>query len=227
MPTSAPFDLATLLRGLDRSDLGIALYDPQGERQYANRAFQARHPGAPPAQDASLHETHFDGWRLVVDTTPPAATAQATPAPAPADEPVLRRAADAVAEARARHRPFTLSLVMLDEAADLPTLHRFARHCQGHLRPGDHLALRPQGELLLLLPGAGAHMAASVIQRLRYSLRLQPAAGGHADPHTTFCAGLAELSDGEDVDALLQRARQALATARRKGRNSSALAPPP
>jgi GGDEF domain-containing protein len=235
--SGAEFDLTTLLRGLDRSELGIALVDPQGQRQYANPAFEARHPAGQPIQDA-LHETHFDGWVLLMDTRPlvhpPETTDPPTVAPAApsaaagtTDDQVLRRAAEAVDEARARHRPFTLALVTLDDAADLPTLHRFARHCQLHLRPGDHLALRPQGEFLLLLPGAGAHMAASVIQRLRYALRLQPTAGGHADPHTTFCAGLAELLDGEQVDGLLRRARQALDSARRKGRNNSALATPP
>ena len=211
-------DVDALLRGLDRSGLGIALYDPTGSLHYAN-------PAQGEAPPAAAQETHFDGWRLLL-WKQAAAGAGALAAPAPADDSSLRRIADAVEDARARRRPFTLAVLALDEAVDPPALRGFARHCQAHLRPADHLLPGPGGNFLLLLPGAGAHMAASVVQRLRFSLRLSPAAGGHADPHTTFGAGLAELSDRESADELLQRAGQALDGARRKGRNASLLAPP-
>lgn len=218
----AELDMEALLRGLARCEIGIALLDPQGGLQYANPAFQALDA----ASAAAAHETPFDGWRLLVAARPAAPALPAPPAAPAPDDPALRRAIEAVDDARHRRRPLTLALLALDDlTADAPARQRFARQCHHHLRPADHLAPWPGG-FLLLLPGAGLHMSASVVQRLRHSLRLTPAGGGHADAHTTFCAGLAELGAEESVEALLQRAGRALEAARRKGRNTSMLAAP-
>jgi diguanylate cyclase (GGDEF)-like protein len=100
-------------------------------------------------------------------------------------------------------------------------LQHFCRQALQYLRPGDGWG-RLGGEefLLLLLPGADAQVAASVVERLR-------AMPPEADvPTYTFSAGVAQARPVESLQHLLRRADAALYAAKAAGRNGTVVAPP-
>lgn len=130
----------------------------------------------------------------------------------------------AVARARRFEQPLVLALL------DLGRLGRFAARGEGRgddellrdaatawqplLREVDVLVRLGGDELALLLPGTGLDHAFDVVERLRRAL-----------PGSVTCpAGLAVLRQNESAPDLLRRADAALSSARRSGRNASALA---
>jgi GGDEF domain-containing protein len=220
----SPDDVAALLRGLEASAAPVALFDPQGRRVFANPAFEA----SPAGVDAPFD----DGWRLVWGAMPDARS------PAGGSDPVYAEAEQALRQSQARKRAFAIALISLDAPAPAVgalaaagagglTSHAFTTHCARSLRPGDQLMPLDSGEFMLQLPGAGLHMAASVVHRLRQSLRWSQAASGTKAPSRGgFCAGIAEARPDDGWTALLSRTRRALTTAKQRGPDNSVLAAP-
>ena len=76
-------------------------------------------------------------------------------------------------------------------------------------------------EFLVMLPGATPEAAAGVIERVRATLAGSVASHRVSDLYVTFSAGLASRMPGEDLASVLERADQALYSAKRAGRNGT------
>jgi diguanylate cyclase len=74
---------------------------------------------------------------------------------------------------------------------------------------------------LVMLPGDTPEAAAGVIERVRAKLSACPASGKVDTLYVTFSAGLAARLPGEDFASALDRADQALYSAKRAGRNGT------
>lgn len=129
-----------------------------------------------------------------------------------------------VTRARAAGQPLVLALLDLDrfrrfndrygtQAGD-SLLQDIASRWRASLREGDGLARLGGVQFGLLMPGTALDPAFDIVERLRSNL-----SGG-----VTCSAALAMLRVGEDADALLARADDALVRAKRSGRNVSTLA---
>jgi diguanylate cyclase (GGDEF)-like protein len=82
-------------------------------------------------------------------------------------------------------------------------------------------------EFAVLLPDAGAEMAARVAQRLRRALERPLAVGAaQAEVSYTVSIGIARLEPGESIGDLLMRADRALYAAKAAGRNTAVCALP-
>jgi len=223
-----------LIAALQHSALRVALFDAQGQLAWANASYRADELAPRRAEHGYRHET-ADGRALWVSETPlpdgavllvAAEMAEAGEAAAPAaasataaagGQDVMDIATAALGDLRARRQPFSLALVEIDGTASDAQLSHFARHCRQHLRPGDTLGRLGERQLVLLLPGAGPLAATAIVERLSRRLG-EPVPGDFGRPAPYgFSAGLAQAKAGEAVDALLQRARSALATARQRG----------
>jgi diguanylate cyclase (GGDEF)-like protein len=87
-------------------------------------------------------------------------------------------------------------------------------------RSGDTLARSGGEEFVILMPGASLAAAVSAAERLRQRLAAQPAPGAIGSP-ITASVGVARYPDhGATLDAVLQRADQALYYAKNHGRNT-------
>lgn len=100
-------------------------------------------------------------------------------------------------------------------------LQHFCQQAQQHLRSVDTLGRYGGEEFLVLLPGADAAAAQTIIARL-HRMRANRDA---ALPAITLSAGIAQASSGETLGQLLQRADQALYTAKTAGRGTTVVAP--
>ncbi|HXF44735.1 MAG TPA: GGDEF domain-containing protein [Burkholderiaceae bacterium] len=128
--------------------------------------------------------------------------------------------------ARARRLGYPLSVAMLDldhfkrfndkrgHPAGDALLRNAAQAWQRQLRPTDVLARYGGEEFTLVLPACDAQQAAQMIERLR---PLTP-------ERQTFSVGVATWDGHESADELLQRADLALLSAKRGGRNRTAIA---
>jgi diguanylate cyclase (GGDEF)-like protein len=95
-------------------------------------------------------------------------------------------------------------------------LRHFAGYCSSSLRNGDRFGRLGGEEFLLLLPGASATIASSVLTRLRVGLSRN--ASMAAVPYT-FSAGIAEALAGEGLATVIKRADRALYAAKASGRD--------
>jgi GGDEF domain-containing protein len=224
----------TLIAALRGSELLVGLFDAQDQLCWSNARFDAL-----PAQPSRRRDPAQPRYRLELDdgrtlwvseTLQPdgsllwvaaeLASAPAAPAQPSAAEQrdVLQRAAAALGEPRGRRQPFSIAVVEIGDGAQAQPglLNTFVRQCRQHLRPGDTLSPLSDGEFLLLLPGAGPLAATAIVERLHRRLSdAAPAAPGATAPYR-FSAGLAQAKSGEELEALLQRARRALASARER-----------
>lgn len=225
----------TLIAALRGSDLWVGLFDAQDRLSWSNARFDAL-PTQPPRRRAPAQARYRleldDGRALWVSETllpdggllwvaaelearaPPPSTAPSTAE----QRDVLQRAAAALGEPRGRRQPFSVAVVEIDDPgqAHPGLLNQFVRHCRQHLRPGDTLSPLSDGEFLLLLPGAGPLAATAIVERLHRRLSDATSAAPAATAPYRFSAGLAQAKSGEGLEALLQRARRALASARER-----------
>ena len=229
--------IETLIAALRGSDLWVGLFDAQDRLCWSNARFDAL-PESPRHRDPAQARYRLeldDGRALWVSETllpdgsllwmaAELATNAAAPAPASTaasaaeQRDVLQRAAAALGEPRGRRQPFSLAVLGIDDPghARPGVLNQFVRHCRQHLRPGDTLNALSDGEFLLLLPGAGPLASTAIVERLHRRLSDAPAAATGAAVPNRFSAGLAQAKAGEELEALLQRARRALASARER-----------
>jgi diguanylate cyclase (GGDEF)-like protein len=106
-------------------------------------------------------------------------------------------------------------------------LKRLSELLSNHLRPGDFIARwRVGDEFLVLLPGANRNDAFTVAERIRSEVESR--SKGWEIP-ITISIGVAQYRPGESLEALEERADQALYIAKQQGRNQvmrwSAIAP--
>lgn len=97
----------------------------------------------------------------------------------------------------------------------------FAEVVGRNLREVDVVARWGGEEFLVMLTGASPEAAAGVIDRVRAQLAACPVSDKVHDLHVTFSAGLACRVPGEDLASVLERADQALYSAKRAGRNGT------
>ncbi len=138
---------------------------------------------------------------------------------------------------KAKRHGYPLGVVMLDldnfkkindtyghDTGDA-VLKDFARFLYRNLRDGDFLFRYGGEEFLILMPFTTAEDVFHVIERLRKMLKKKSAVNSNLDPKIdyTFSAGIAEYSDEKSIDQLIKKADTLLYTAKREGRNRSAL----
>ena len=150
----------------------------------------------------------------------------------------LDLAAHEVASARRYHRPLALLLFDIDHFKQVNDrwghpfgdviLVRVAEVVAALLRESDVLARYGGEEFAVLLPDNGAHQAEIVAERIRLAVAALVTEQGSARAAVTVSLGVAELALPDDtLEALIQRADQALYGAKRAGRNRVVVAPPP
>ena len=101
-------------------------------------------------------------------------------------------------------------------AGDL-VLKEFAKLMQEKVRSEDVVVRLGGEEFMILLPHADCLAAAALAERIRAAFEQNP---GSAAPATvTASFGVAQLQEGEQEDALIQRADKALYHAKHEGRN--------
>lgn len=98
-------------------------------------------------------------------------------------------------------------------------LRAFAQSAGRSLRGTDILARWGGEEFLLLLAETDSQQALAVLQRLRAELAAVSFEAVTPGRQPTFSAGLAVCAPGETVDAVIERADQALYRAKQAGRN--------
>lgn len=133
---------------------------------------------------------------------------------------------------RANQAPFILSVLMIDfdhfknvndlyghAAGDL-VLQECAQRMKASLRPGDIFGRYGGEELVILLPRTGFKEAFQIAERLRTAIAEVPVKVGDSEISNTISIGVASLGkETGSLEALLQRADEALYTAKQAGRN--------
>ncbi|MEP1215248.1 MAG: GGDEF domain-containing protein [Marinobacter sp.] len=132
--------------------------------------------------------------------------------------------------------PFSLILGDLDlfkkvndtyghDAGDL-VLQETARRLEDALRRQDALCRWGGEELLVLLPDTDSNGALEVAEKLRASMADSAISAGDNRIHQTISLGVASFQNGDDIDAVVSRADEALYQAKRNGRNRAEMARP-
>ncbi|MBL8521299.1 MAG: GGDEF domain-containing protein [Betaproteobacteria bacterium] len=99
-------------------------------------------------------------------------------------------------------------------------LTAFATLCQQQLRSNDRLGRYGGEEFMLVMPGSDIAQAPQVFTRLRLAMRQLDVEGWSASHQLTFSMGAADLNTpGEDLDAIIKRADEALYRAKQGGRD--------
>ena len=136
-----------------------------------------------------------------------------------------------LSRARRSDQPFSLILVEIDGFVDLanrhgerfiePVLRRFAQIVRAALRKEDVIVHFEHGQFLLMLPAVPGPGAVVVAGRIRRELEEEAfEIDGERVPVTVSAGVSARLDEGpESVASLLARADEALALAKRRGRN--------
>ena len=99
-------------------------------------------------------------------------------------------------------------------------LRRVAQTLAGGLRPQDLAARYGGEEFAVLLPGIGQESAVAIAERLREAVQADGLAGRRP---ATVSIGVATRSGNQPLDALLERADDALYRAKTAGRNRTAV----
>ncbi|MFN8611194.1 MAG: diguanylate cyclase [Vulcanimicrobiota bacterium] len=135
---------------------------------------------------------------------------------------------------RADRLGHALSLVMFDvdhfkkfndthgHAIGDVVLRTVAGRCRDCLRGIDHLGRLGGEEFAVLLVGTALEPGCATADRLRLAICQQPFASSNGDLQVSISLGVAQRQPGEGLDALLERADQALYAAKRGGRNQVA-----
>lgn len=106
-------------------------------------------------------------------------------------------------------------------------LRTFADTVRGNIRNSDVLSRWGGEEFVLLLSDASVQGALQTLDRVRMAVALARIEQGPLDLRITVSMGVAEHIPGEAVESTLDRADQALYSAKRGGRNCVVLAPRP
>jgi len=105
-------------------------------------------------------------------------------------------------------------------------LSAFAQVCAAKLRSSDRLGRYGGEEFLLIMPGSDAAQVSIVFQRLQQAVQQLSVPGLPPDHRLTFSMGVAEAwPEGDNLDAMIRRADEALYLAKRNGRNRCETAP--
>jgi diguanylate cyclase (GGDEF)-like protein len=101
-------------------------------------------------------------------------------------------------------------------------LATIARILRRHFRPSDILVRYGGDEFAVLLPNVNANQASEIAERVReaisgYEMSLD---GYRGDLNVAVSIGVAELADGQALDAMLTAADEAMYRAKRSGRNA-------
>jgi len=133
---------------------------------------------------------------------------------------------EVVADAGRQGEPLSIALLDVDHFKRLNDAHghpagdevlvRLAEVLRAGTRPHDFLARYGGEEFALILPGADLEAAASIAERLRSALALEPFAIGPV----TASFGCAQLLKAESASLLIARADGALYMAKADGRNA-------
>jgi two-component system, cell cycle response regulator len=128
-----------------------------------------------------------------------------------------------VSRSRRHDRP--LSVVLIDveglgavnarhgHAAGDTVLRTVARRVRGVMREEDACGRWSGDELLVVAPDTAGDGAAALVERLGAAAGVEPVALDAGDVPFGLCAGAATWSDGDDLEALVRRAEQALSAA--------------
>jgi diguanylate cyclase len=141
-------------------------------------------------------------------------------------EEIVRRE---IARSRRTRTPFSVAIIDIDhfkrvndeyghDAGDQALMHLVTVIKSG-LRDTDVVCRYGGEEFAVLLPGANLQGAHYVIDRLRAMVEKSRVRLASGLLQICFSAGVAELNDIDDRDALLKRADKALYAAKRAGRN--------
>lgn len=138
-----------------------------------------------------------------------------------------RSAEDRIYALQREERAFAVAMCDLDDFKLLNDTHGheagdralrvFSSTVKASLRPGDHAARYGGEEFLLVFPDCAADAAQAAVERLREELALSVNQGG--SPVFTASFGVADLSHGDTLDAILKHADDALMLAKRSGKN--------
>lgn len=136
---------------------------------------------------------------------------------------LFRREVD---RAKRYRRPFSIVILDIDNfkrvndehghLAGDRTLQAFAVVVRDNVRGADTVGRWGGEEFLVLCPETTAEEAAQLAERLRAATRTKPFEGGRRH---TVSAGVAAFREGDDLDALLNRADTALYRAKNAGRD--------
>ena len=148
---------------------------------------------------------------------------------------IMERLQIEVAQARRYLHPVAIALIDIDAFADLNRTHgtdggdtvlrEVALRMRLRVREADELGRIGSDSFLAVLPHTEEGGAATFADAIQHRLALRPVNVGDAGLHITASVGVAVMRSGEDldVDGLLARATEALASAKRAGGDRIAL----
>lgn len=141
-----------------------------------------------------------------------------------------------ISRARRYGRPMSLLLLDIDHFKTINDVHghavgdealvHLASVGSGALRESDTLGRTGGEEFVVVLPETPAEGALVVADRLRQIIATTPAPTASGPLTMTLSIGVAEVSRGESIDAVMQRADQAMYAAKESGRNRCCVAAP-
>ena len=143
----------------------------------------------------------------------------------------IERAANECARAQRFSRPLTIAILDIDFFKQINDSHghaggddvlvHFAALLRSSTRASDTAGRIGGEEFALLLPETSGHAAHQVLERVRDRLAARPCVVGQRQVVCTFSAGVAQMSDGESLDSLMERADRALYRAKQGGRDQT------
>ncbi|HEX6209609.1 MAG TPA: GGDEF domain-containing protein, partial [Methylomirabilota bacterium] len=148
---------------------------------------------------------------------------------------IMERLRIEVAQARRYLHPVAVALIDVDGFADLNRTHgtaagdsvlrEVALRMRLRVREADELGRIGSDTFLAVLPHTEESGAATFADAIQHRLALRPVAAGDAELRVTASVGVAVMRAGDDldIDSLLARAEEALASAKRAGGDRIAL----
>src|SRR6185295_20352 len=98
-------------------------------------------------------------------------------------------------------------------------LAHLATVTRGSMRPQDTLARYGGEEFVILMPDTPLEQGVEAMMRLQRELTKRFFLAGNEKIVITFSAGVAQLAPGEQAEAAIERADQAMYLAKRAGKN--------
>ncbi|MGJ4729587.1 sensor domain-containing diguanylate cyclase [Luteimonas sp. SDU101] len=149
---------------------------------------------------------------------------------------IEERLFQAVERARARAEPLSIAFVDVDRFKGINDRHGHSVGDQclrivswrlrNQLRRQDGLGRYGGDEFLVVLPGQDAHSALRIAERMRVSVNCRPLSMPETSIRVTLSIGVAELTAGESMASLFERADTALYASKSAGRDRATGANP-